>query len=573
MKKTLTVNINGIIFHIDEDAYNVLNNYLQSIKSHFGKTKGGDEIISDIEARIAEMLKERIGDDRQVVTLDDIEEVINVIGQPSEFGEEFAEDYGETQSSGTKKNTKRLYRDPDNSILGGVAGGMGAYFNTDPVWFRIAFVVACLPGLGTPLLVYIILWIVIPEAKTAVDRLEMKGEKVNISNIEKSVREEINNLKNKFNDFTREAKQTYKKKSADTKPQLDGLSNALLRIAELFVRVVLIFSGIILSVIGITFIVAFVIALFGFGFDMFIIDSEVVYLPFSRFVEFFLGSVGGSVIFQLGLLLLIGVPLIMILYSGISLIFGIKRIKYAGITALNLWLAGLIITAFFSIKVATDFRHKGVHSQEIKLNIDKSAPFTIDLNEDKNFDNIYRYHDFVEIDDARMIITTDRDDLFYGIPELYFRKSQSDDFYVEFVYQSRGSSKHEAVARAENIIYNYKLENNQLFLDPYFKLKEREVWRENYVDVIVYVPVGQSIRLNRELKSIISYHKHSPYKLAGDTWVMTDTGLEESDYYIPLIEDEETDQPEEPEIEENNAPKEKPVSMLSFIKIGLDNIL
>ncbi len=212
MKKTLTVNINGIIFHIDEDAYNVLNDYLESIKSHFSRTQDGKEIISDIEGRIAEMLKERIGDERQVITIDDIEHVVNVIGQPSEFGEEFAEDTSQSQSTTAGKNTKRLYRDPDNSILGGVAGGMGAYFNADPVWFRIAFVIASIPGLGTPLLVYAVLWIVIPEAKTAVDRLEMKGEKVNISNIEKSVREEISNLKNKFNDLAKEAKRTYKKK-------------------------------------------------------------------------------------------------------------------------------------------------------------------------------------------------------------------------------------------------------------------------------------------------------------------------------------------------------------------------
>ena len=204
MKKTFTVNIRGIVFHIDEDAYEVLNDYLQSIKQYFAKTEGGDEIISDIETRIAEMLRESIGDEKQVITLDDIEKVIEVIGQPSEFGGEPEDETTWQQKSEKSKTIKRLYRDPDRSILGGVCGGLGAYFHTDPVWFRLAFVIFSLPGFGTPLIIYFILWIVIPEARTAAEKLQMKGEKVNISNIEKSIREEIGNMKNKFNDFTKD---------------------------------------------------------------------------------------------------------------------------------------------------------------------------------------------------------------------------------------------------------------------------------------------------------------------------------------------------------------------------------
>jgi len=189
MKKTFTVNIRGIVFHIDEDAYEVLNDYLQSIKQYFAKTEGGDEIISDIETRIAEMLRNSIGDEKQVITLDDIEKVIEVIGQPSEFGGEPEDETAWQQKSEKSKTIKRLYRNPDRSILGGVCGGLGAYFHTDPVWFRLAFVIFSLPGLGTPLLIYVILWIVIPEARTVAEKLQMKGEKVNISNIEKSIRE------------------------------------------------------------------------------------------------------------------------------------------------------------------------------------------------------------------------------------------------------------------------------------------------------------------------------------------------------------------------------------------------
>ena len=211
MKKTLTVNISGIVFHIDEDAYNVLNDYLQSIKQHFSATNGGEEIISDIEARIAEMLKETITNGKQVITIEDIERVIEVIGRPGEFGEP-AEETDENKQTHEEKSTKRLFRDPDNAILAGVCGGLGAYFQTDPLWFRLAFVILSIPGVGTPVLVYFVLWILVPEAKTATEKLQMKGEKVNMSNIGASIREEIDKLKDKFNEFAKEAKHTYKKK-------------------------------------------------------------------------------------------------------------------------------------------------------------------------------------------------------------------------------------------------------------------------------------------------------------------------------------------------------------------------
>lgn len=444
---------------------------------------------------------------------------------------------------------------------------MGAYFNADPVWFRIAFVVASIPGFGTPLLVYAVLWIVIPEAKTAVDRLEMKGEKVNISNIEKSVRVEISNLKNKFNDLAKEAKRTYKKKSAINKPEFEGLTNAITRIAELFVKVVLVFAGILLAVIGISFLITLLAAVFGFGYDVFIIESEFVFVSFSKIVEFFLGSVGSSVIFQLGFLLLVGVPIVMILYSGVLLIFGLRRTRYVGITAFNLWLVGLIVTAFFSVKVVADFRQKGVYTEETDLNKIEDRPFIIDVNEDESFQNIYRYHDYFEIDEANMIITTDEEDIYYGIPQLYFKKSKTNKFFADVVYQSRGSSKPEAMERAESIIYNYSSEDGKLLLDPFFKLEDREVWRDQILEIVVYVPIGQNIQLTKELREIISNYRHSPYRLAGETWVMTESGLEESDSIPALIEDEHQEEINETNPEDSSQ-AEKPVSVISFLWLG-----
>lgn len=209
MKKNFTVNISGIIFHIDEDAYSVLKNYLDSIKKYYARSDGADDICTDIEARIAEMLQEKLSDKKQVITITDIDEVTRIMGQPQEF--ESGAYYQEEKQKGASYRPKRLFRNPDNKIIGGVCGGIGAYLNTDPLWFRLAFVFFTFVG-GSGLLVYVILWIVIPEAKSTAEKLEMKGQQVNISTIEKKIKEEISHLEKKLNDLTDKAKAALKKK-------------------------------------------------------------------------------------------------------------------------------------------------------------------------------------------------------------------------------------------------------------------------------------------------------------------------------------------------------------------------
>lgn len=537
MKKTLTVNINGIVFHIDEDAYRVLNNYLESINAHFSRTQGGDEIVSDIEARIAEMLKERIGDDRQVITIDDIEVVIQVIGQPSEFGEEFTEDTGGSSTYTSGKSTRRLYRDPEHSVLGGVCGGMGGYFNADPVWFRIAFVLLCIPGIGMPLLVYVVLWIVIPEAKTAAERLEMKGEKVNISNIESSIKEEINNLKNKINNFTQEAKRTYKKKSATHRSDLEGVTRAFGSVVELFVKIVLVFAGIILFLFGLSFILALLVLIFGFGHNIFIMESELIFISFPALVDFFIGSIGNSIVFQIAFLLLIGIPMFMLLYAGVRLIFGLGRTRFVGITAFNLWIVALVITGYYSYKVARSFSHTGVQKEIARVEVDGSQLLMLELEENEKFNSYYRYEEYFDIEEANMIITNDEDDFFYGIPSLEFEKNTGEEVSVEVYFRARGKSSYHAEERAGRTRYNYSLDGPLMTFDNFFKLPEKEVWREQQVDIVIKLPVGHRIQIAENMHSIIDDRRYSGYRLSGETWIMTETGLEETENIQPELPD------------------------------------
>lgn len=212
MKKTVSINISGIIFHIDDDAYERLNRYLNSIKRHFQKLDGKDEIITDIESRIAELLQEKLQDTKQVISIEDIEEVITVMGQPSEMDEDSEYEPRRERKTYAYSRPRRLYRDPDGRMIAGISSGMATYFNIDPVWIRILFIVSLFIS-GAGLIAYIVLWIVIPQAVTTAEKLEMRGEPVNISNIERSVRDEFDNVKGKFNEFAGDARETLKKKA------------------------------------------------------------------------------------------------------------------------------------------------------------------------------------------------------------------------------------------------------------------------------------------------------------------------------------------------------------------------
>lgn len=190
MKKTLTVNLGGTVYHIDEDAYILLDNYLNNLRYHFRKEEGADEIVRDMEARIAELFDEALRSGLQVITIKEVEEVIARMGKPEELNdgeEENASASGEkaygSESTGT---SRRLFRNPDDRVLGGVVSGLAAYFGWDVTWTRIVFILAgfLIHGL---ILAYLLAWIIIPLAQTATEKLQMRGEPINVENIGRTV--------------------------------------------------------------------------------------------------------------------------------------------------------------------------------------------------------------------------------------------------------------------------------------------------------------------------------------------------------------------------------------------------
>lgn len=200
MKKLVNVDLGGFPFMMNEDAYLLLSRYISSIEKKYKKSEGFEEITADIETRMAELIQEKKLD---LVNSQHIHELIDVMGRPEDF-EEKSEDYTWTASdTESAPLSKKLYRDTENKLIGGVCAGLAAYFGIkEPLLMRILFLFFVISGVSV--LLYLILWIFIPSAKTAHERLSMKGETVNISSIAQSIEDKIEGLSEKINRMGKE---------------------------------------------------------------------------------------------------------------------------------------------------------------------------------------------------------------------------------------------------------------------------------------------------------------------------------------------------------------------------------
>ena len=201
MKKNITINLCGRLFQIDEDAYEMLRHYIESLRSSFGKQEGGDEIVDDIEARIAELFDELRQNGTEAITIEHVKEIITRIGEPEQLtGEESQSAGEEAKTNTTSEQTghmgrqgiwdniharmagKRLYRNPDDKMVAGVLSGFAVYTNTKPtVWRLLTILLTFFYGCG--FIAYIMMAILLPEAKTPEQKLQMLGKKVTPQNL------------------------------------------------------------------------------------------------------------------------------------------------------------------------------------------------------------------------------------------------------------------------------------------------------------------------------------------------------------------------------------------------------
>ncbi|MGN6638596.1 MAG: PspC domain-containing protein, partial [Mucilaginibacter sp.] len=242
MNKTIIININGIVFHIEEDAYEVLKNYMTDVKRHFMNSADSLEITTDIENRIAEMFNELLaGENKQVIVEQDVRSVIEQMGTVEDFEKSEQDTEGSFSNTYYNTDSRRLFRDPDYRLIGGVCAGIANYFDIDVVWIRLAFALSLLVA-GTGLILYIILWIVIPKAVTRADRMAMKGEKLNLQGFKRNFEEELGSMRQNLSNF-REETRPFVYKARDFAGDfvhhfgtfLNGAGRVLLKLIGLFI--------------------------------------------------------------------------------------------------------------------------------------------------------------------------------------------------------------------------------------------------------------------------------------------------------------------------------------------------
>ena len=195
MNKIEYINLGGIPLAVDIDAAEKLQDYLFELDDYFGKSEYADEIINDIELRMAELIEESMGS-RKVANMEDVEKSIQIMGHPEQFEQTDHSDSSQSYATDhdERRYSRKLYRDPENKVIAGVCSGLAAYFDiNDPIWIRLAFVIFFLTG-GAGVLLYFILWIVMPKARTSIDRLRMKGEPIDLENIERMVENGIDHI-------------------------------------------------------------------------------------------------------------------------------------------------------------------------------------------------------------------------------------------------------------------------------------------------------------------------------------------------------------------------------------------
>lgn len=339
MKKTLTVNLGGTVFHIDEDAYQLLDKYLTNLRLHFSKEEGSDEIMNDFELRISELFNERIRLGYEVITIEHVEEVIKRMGKPEELFEndDFQEE-NETSNSSNKENEykKRLMRDPDNKLLGGVAGGIAAYMGWDTTAVRLAMILLLFIPYAPIIIIYIILWLIMPMAQTAADKLIMRGESVTLENIGKTVTDGFEKVSNNVNDYI----------SSD-KPR-----TFLQKLADLFVNVVGFILKFLVILIGILLLpplllVAFILVVITFA--LFTGGTSMLY-ELSPFGTDLLAGAPTYLVMMgcIGVFLLIGIPIFSIVYTICIQLFKVKPLPTtAKWTLFILWILSIALSLIY----------------------------------------------------------------------------------------------------------------------------------------------------------------------------------------------------------------------------------
>jgi len=579
MKKNISINISGIIFHIEEDGYETLRKYLDSINRYFASFDDSSEILADIEGRIAEIFLSKLNEGKQVITAEDVNSLIATMGSVNDFkaaeeqefaaGEPRKENQQSAGTGGPRIADKKLYRDERRKILGGVCAGLGYYFNIDPVWPRLLFALLVLGSYGglllvyiilwialpvnnsleeeTPvkkmyrdsdrkviggvasgvaaffgaditlirllfiifaifgglgLVIYIILWIALPEAKTITEKVEMKGDPVTLSNIESTVKRGLN-----------------EKEGQDESPLakvvlfpfrliaalINGLAKILGPLFNAAVDVLRIAIGVLMTLLGVTIIISLILAfgvavgLFGMPDGSFFNDWYINSPNFP--IDALRQSISPWTVF---FTFLIGfIPALFLALLGSSIVA--RKIvfhAYVGWTLFVFFFVSVAVLSFQIPRIVYAFKEEGEYKTEQTFNLG-GKQMVLRLKE-------------VGYDD-------------YDVTDLTLRGHEGQDVRLVLRYGAQGATRKEAVDNAQMVDYQVTQNDSILTFNSNILFKEAAIFRAQRLDMDLFVPYNVPFVIEEELWRLIDNYYDGGYyshRHETNTWKMTEQGLE-----------------------------------------------
>ncbi|WP_299892149.1 PspC domain-containing protein [uncultured Lacinutrix sp.] len=501
MNKTVNINLAGIFFHIDEDAYLKLQRYLEAIKRSFTDSQGRSEIIADIEARISELFSERVKHDKQVISTKEVDEVISIMGQPEDYlvDDEIFEDEPKQRQYSKNTSSKKLFRDTDNSYVGGVSAGLGHYFGIDALWIRIIWFLLIF-GAGTGIILYILLWIFIPEATTTSEKIQMTGDKVTISNIEKKIRDGFENVGQNLQKTGDKLKESlehasdsvsdsvknidFTKKGNSIKSSSKSFFDTMADVFMMFIKIFAKFIGLILMFAAAIGVISSAIGLiFGSYANnrVHFFNSDLIDVSNASGLPFWLISI--LTFFT------VAIPLFFLFYLGLKIL--VKNLKSIGNTAkyslAGLWLISVIGLSIMAIKEGLSQKEEAqvIKTEKIE-NIKANDTLILSMKSNDYFASRFRRDSGFNIaydedgnkvkysQDIRLIVKSTRD----SVAKIRINK------------MSNGGTYKEAKSFAENISYNYTISGNELQLDNHLIIDKNKKVRSQNIEVTLYLPEG-----------------------------------------------------------------------------------
>ncbi|WP_124979970.1 PspC domain-containing protein [Nonlabens xiamenensis] len=509
MNKTININLAGLFFHIDEDAYQRLQRYLAAVRRSFAGTSGAEEIMGDIESRIAELFLEKRANEQQVISINHVEEVISIMGQPEDYevDEEIFEDQPNYKRAYKQPRNKQLFRDTQNGYVGGVSSGLGYYFGIEAVWVRVIWVILVFLSAGWIVPIYVLIWILAPDAVTTNQRLTMMGKEVNISNIgEENVKSGFESVADGETDAGhRIVGQKGKRGSIKFFNFLGriikGFFKAIAKLIGLFLflgatigLIALIISTITASVVSIE------------GHNLFTIFDLVV--PVEQNTWWFV----------LALILAAGIPLLILAILGLKLL--VSNLRSIGTTAkvvlVVLWVASVIVVTILVAQIAASQAVEGTHTTIEKFDINQEKVFQLNMNDDTYTDDM----DNVQFRFDNMIIADFENGTERRLFDIKTAVAATPDStaFARISYIARGASLKEAKENAKAIQHEVVINDSTMTIRDYYTLIEGARLNKQDVEITVYLPEGVKLRMNDAFASRYrSYISNDAFSLGSNS--------------------------------------------------------